>query len=292
MTANARSVSAARLVPALEAIAGIAVLSGMDAIIKDVAARYPTFEVAFLRFAAGSLAVMLLVAILRPGWPSRETLTVNGARAFLVVMTACCFFYALGTLPLAETLALSFLSPVFMALFGALILREAVDRRIVVALGAGFLGMMVIVFGAAGTREYGDTALLGAAAAVVSALSYALAMVLLRARAGKDALVVIVAVQNVVPAVILLAPASYVWSAPAASDWPLFGVIGAMGVAGHLLLARAFAKAEAARLAPLEYTGLIWAVVLGYLFFAEIPTPTTLLGAGLIVAGAIAATRR
>jgi S-adenosylmethionine uptake transporter len=63
-------------------------------------------------------------------------------------------------------------------------------------------------------------------------------------------------------------------------------------VAGHLLLARAYAKAEAARLAPLEYTALLWAVVLGLVFFGEVPSLATLGGAALIVGGALIASRR
>jgi len=275
-----------------EALAGIAVLSVMDALIKDVAARYPTFEVAFMRFVFGSLGILVVLAVARPGWPSRETVTVNGLRAVLVVMTATTFFYALSALPLAETLALSFLAPVFIALLGAAILRERLDRRVLGALGAGFAGMLVIVGGKIGGGGLSGASLLGAAAAVASAVTYALAMVLLRARAAKDPVVTIVALQNVVPALILGVPAALVWTTPNARDLGVFAVIGLLGVCGHLLLARAFAKAEAARLAPLEYTALIWAVGLGLVFFGETPTLATLGGAALIVGGAVIASRR
>jgi S-adenosylmethionine uptake transporter len=275
-----------------EAVAGIALLSVMDALIKGVAARYPVIEVAFVRFVVGSVVMMGVLAVVRPGRPSRETLLVNGGRAMLVVATAVSFFYALSVLPLAETLALSFLAPVFIALFGALILRERIDRRIAGALTAGFAGMLVIVSGKAGGGPMSGSALLGAVAAVVSAVTYALAMVLLRARAAKDPVVTIVALQNVVPAAILAIPAALVWVTPSARDAGLFVVIGLLAVCGHLLLARAFAKAEAARLAPLEYTAMVWAVLLGLVFFGEVPTLATMAGAGLIIGGALVASRR
>ncbi len=275
-----------------EAIAGIALLSAMDAIIKGVAARYPVAEVAFMRFAVGTLVMAGLLAIARPGRPSRETLVVNGGRAILVVATATSFFYALSTLPLAETLALAFLAPVFIAVFGAIILGERIDRRIAGALAAGFAGMLVIVSAKAGGGTLGGTALSGAIAAVLSAVTYALSMVLLRARAAKDPVVTIVALQNGVPALILAVPAAFVWVPPSGADAALFLAVGGLGVAGHLLLARAFAKAPAARLAPLEYTGLVWAVLLGLAFFGEVPTLATLAGAALIVGGALAASRR
>src|SRR4051812_45551947 len=99
------------------AAAAIAVLSTMDAVIKAMAARYPVFEVAFLRFAFGLVLSGAALALVRPGRPSRETVIANGGRAVLAVVTATSFFFALGQLPLAETLVLTFLSPMFVALF-------------------------------------------------------------------------------------------------------------------------------------------------------------------------------
>jgi S-adenosylmethionine uptake transporter len=273
-------------------VAGIAVLSIMDAVIKGLAARYPVLEITFARFACGSLVILLVVALARPGWPSRESLRANGLRAVLVVVTATSFFYALGTLPLAEALALSFLAPVFVALFAATLLKERIDRRVVGALASGFAGMAVIVGGKIGAGGGFEGSLLGAGAALLAAVTYALSMVLLRARARHDPVVTIVAIQNLGPALLLAGPAAWVWIPPSWSDGALLGLVGVLGVTGHLLLSRAYAKAEAARLAPLEYTALVWAVVLGLVGFGEVPTVWTLGGAGMIVAGALIASRR
>lgn len=273
-----------------EALAGLALLCAMDAVIKDVARRYPVFEIAFARYLFGSLVIGALAAIARPGWPSPETLRANGLRALLVVITATTFFYALARLPLAETVALSFLSPIFVALAANLILGEAVDRRVVSGIGAGFAGMVVIVAGKTGLSFEGS--FWGVAAVLLSAVTYALSMVLLRARAQTDPVVTIVAIQNVAPAAILLVPALLVWRPPSLADWGLLAFIGTLGVLGHLLMARAYAKAQAARLASLEYTALIWASLFGFAFFGEVPTVTTLAGAALIVVGAGVASRR
>lgn len=278
--------------PVLLAALGVGVLSCMDALIKHVAARHHTFEVAFLRYAIGLVFAGAVVALTRPGWPSRESLIVNGSRSFIVALTATCFFYALGALPLAETIALSFLSPVFLAIFGVVILREPVDGRIGAALAIGLTGMLVIVGPRLGAEGYAGSAALGALAALVSAVSYALAMTLLRARARHDPVVTIVFIQNIGPALILMIPALAVWETPAAGDWWVFLAIGAGGVAGHLLLAMAFARAEAARLAPLEYTALVWATLFGLIFYGEVPTPFVLAGAALIVGAAVATGRR
>jgi drug/metabolite transporter (DMT)-like permease len=274
----------------LEAASGIAFLSVMDGMIKGVAARYPTFELVFLRYLFGSLAILSLAALARPGWPSRETLKANGVRALLVVVTATSFFYALGALPLAETLALSFLSPIFVALFAAALLRETIDARIVAGLGLGLVGMAIIVWGKSGGAFGGSIS--GVMAVLLSALTYALSIVMLRARAQRDAIINIVAIQNAGPCLFVAGPAAWVWVAPTPVDWAVIASIGLLGAAGHLMLARAYSRAEAARLAPLEYTALIWAIILGLAFYGEIPTAATLGGAALIMAGTLISARR
>lgn len=280
-----------RALAAVEAAAGIAVLSLMDAIIKGLAARYPVFQIAFVRYLVGSAAMLAVVALARPGWPSRETLRTNGVRALLVVATAVTFFYALGVLPLAETLALSFISPILVAVLGSVMLGEAVPRQVAAAMALGFLGMGVVVAGQVGPGGEGRS-LLGIAAVLVSALTYALSMVLLRARAQRDPVLTIVAIQNVGPALVLAGPSAWVWTPASAPDWALLCVIGLLGVAGHLLMSRAYARAEAARLAVMEYTALIWALVFGFVGFGEVPGLVTMAGAALIVGGSILATRK
>ncbi len=100
--------------PIVRMSAAIAVLSVMDAVIKGMAAYYPVFQVAFLRFLCGSVIAVGAACILRPGWPSRETVVANSMRAVVAVVTALSFFYALSQLPLAETLLRSFLAPLFI----------------------------------------------------------------------------------------------------------------------------------------------------------------------------------
>ena len=81
---------------------------------------------------------------MRPGWPGRETVIFNATRSLLVVVVATTFFYALSVLPLAEAIALSFVSPLFMVLFGVLLLGERIDSRIGIAIAAGLAGMLLI----------------------------------------------------------------------------------------------------------------------------------------------------
>jgi S-adenosylmethionine uptake transporter len=277
--------------PALRATAGIAFLSVMDAVIKAMAAHYPTFQVAFLRFACGSLVVAAVVIAMRPGWPSRETVIANGMRSVVAVLTATTFFYALGELPLAETLVLSFMAPMFVALFGVILLKERVDGRIIAALVAGFAGTLVVVLGGSGEGA-AERSWTGVAAALASAVLYALSVVLLRQRAQRDKYIHIVVFQNIGPMLLVSPFGLAVWQPPTLPHLGWFLVMGVLGVIGHVLLTTAFAKAEAARLAPLEYTALIWAALIGYASFGEVPTLATFAGAVLIIGAALMASRR
>ncbi len=284
--------------PVLECLIGIALLSIMDAMIKGLVATLPVIEVAFLRYVVGSCVMIGIAAVRQPGWPRPDTIRANAVRAILVVVTATCFFYALGVLPLAETLILSFVSPLFTALLAVLLLGERLNGRILAAIAAGFGGVLIIVLGSHTGGEgpastgLGGHSLWGVAAVLVSALTYSASNVLLRARAQRDPLLLIVLIQNVAPGLMLAVPAWWFWQAPSGDESVRLVLVGLLGVGGHLFLARAYAGAEAIRLAPLDYTALLWAVVIGFFAFAEIPTVWAFLGAVLILAGAFIGSRR
>ncbi len=229
------------------------VLTLMDALIKTLTVRYPVLEIAFLRFVAGSVWAIVAFFLQAPEWPSRDTLRYNALRSMLAVGAATTFFYGLSVLPMAEAMALSFIAPVFIALFGVVLLKERFDPRLGIALAAGLVGMYIIVGGQLGSRPYSAEAWLGAVAVLVSSVFYALVIIILRSRANRDPLPTIVLMQNVIPAIVLAGPGIYVWKALNASDIWIFGLIGLLGVGGHTLLAHAFRRAEAARLAPVHY---------------------------------------
>jgi S-adenosylmethionine uptake transporter len=134
--------------------------------------------------------------------------------------------------------------------------------------------------------------LIGAAAVLFSAVAYALNIIVLRHRATRDPLAQIILFQNLGPTLILLVPALWVWVTPTLADLVQFAICGALGVVAHTMLAHAFARIEAATLAPIGYVTLVWGVLLGFLFFAEVPGLATVAGAALIVVGTLITQRR
>ena len=270
----------------LLAVAAEGLLTLMDALIKALSARYPTLQIAFLRFGFGLLGAAVYAAWSRPGWPTREATLYNGLRALLIVVTATTFFFALARLPLADAIALGFISPALTALFGVALLGERFDWRIAVALAGGFAGMLLIVGGKVGGAGLSGEVLVGAAAVVLSAVGYALNIIMLRHRATRDPLSQIVLFQNLGPALLLALPVLWVWTPLTLADTLVFALLGTLGVTAHTMLAHAFARIEAARLAPVGYVTLVWGVLFGFVFFAELPGLATLAGAALIVLGA------
>jgi len=276
----------------LLAVAAEGLLTLMDATIKALSARYPTLQIAFLRYGFGLIGAAIYTAWNRPGWPTREATLHNGMRALLMVATATTFFFALARLPLADAIALSFISPALTALFGVVLLGERLDWRVVVALVGGFAGMLLIVGGGLGSAGMSDDVMIGAAAVLISTVGYSLSIILLRHRATRDPLSQIVLIQNLGPALILVLPAAWVWTSPTPYDYALFAFLGTLGVTAHTMLAHAFARIEAARLAPVGYVTLVWGILFGFLFFAEVPGLATLAGAALIVLAMLISQRR
>jgi drug/metabolite transporter (DMT)-like permease len=286
-----------RTSPSTAFVVGLAIIAEglltlMDAMIKSLAPHYSAIEIAFLRYAFGMIGAVVYAFATRPGWPSGEAAIYNGVRAVLIVFTATTFFFALGKLSLADAIAMSFISPALTAVLGVLLLSERLDWRIMIGLVGGFLGMLLIVGGKLGGAGLDRGVLLGAIAVLLSAIGYSLNVIMLRHRATRDPLAQIILFQNVGPALILALPALWVWSTPPIADLVQFAVLGTIGVIAHTMLAHAFARVEAARLAPVGYVTLVWGVLFGFLFFAEVPSLATLMGAALIVVGTLLAQRR
>ena len=268
--------------PVVVAGLGILFLSCMDAAMKAVSAAYPLSEVVGLRYATGTVFSVALFAATGGTLPGRTALLRNLFRAVVVLLTASCFFTAIARLPLAEAIALTFLAPLFLSLLGRLILSEPIPPRIVLGLVLGLTGVVVIGAGQRLEAAHAFDAI-GIAAAVSCAFFYALSNVLVRKQSGSDSVYTIVALSNVF--VLLLASPMMVsrWEAPSGPHVAIFVGAGLLGTCGHLCLAWAYARAPAGKLGILEYSAFVWASLLGFVFFAEIPTLQTLAGAAIII---------
>ncbi|HRJ70100.1 MAG TPA: DMT family transporter [Beijerinckiaceae bacterium] len=278
-----------RAKPILLALAAIGLFAVMNVLIKHLSFYYDTLQVAFVRYLSAGLVALLWVWRMRPGWPAIDVVEGNVLRGVLSLATGLSFFYALALLPLADAIALSFLAPVFMMIFSSLFLKERPGLLGLLAIAFGFAGMLVMLWG---KLESDGRSLWGVSASVFSAVTYALSMILLRSRAQRDPVALIVFFQSWIPALLIAPMAGTAWEPLAYQDIAPFAALGVLGVTAHLLMATAYSRASAATLAPIEYSALIWAALLGFFIFAEMPTWRTLAGAALIVAGSLLTSRR
>ena len=269
---------------------GIAALSGMDALGKRVAADYSVFEMLAIRSTValvlilGYLAARGQLGALRTAQPGGHAL-----RALCGLVAFVCFYASLRHLPLADAVAIAFASPFLITALGRFVLKEEVTTRQWLAIAVGFLGMLVIV--RPGASGFHPAALL----VVVCSFAYAGLMILTRWMTRPHR-----------PPETNSAFVFYMLSGQAAAGWlvtvtrwrtpdaPAFlemAGMGVLGIIGNFGLAQAFRVAPVATVAPFEYTGLIWAVVLGSVLFGDVPTPAFWVGAAIIVWAGLQAVR-
>ncbi len=264
--------------------AGIVVLCSMDATAKALGAHLPTFEIVFVRFIGAAIWLVLWIWLSRGAWPKRSNLGRHITRGALFTVTAFMFFYAVSHLPLAIAAALAMTAPVYVTGLGMLALREPVRLQPVIALVLGGIGSAIIVFGGGDAVTGGSADILAWGAAILAPLCYALTLVLLKHHSGDESAAAITLAQSVVAAAFTLPLAASNFVIPTGIVAAQAVLIGILGAGGFLLLINGLKRVPVSVFAVLDYTGLIWAAVFGWLFFAEVPGVELYLGGALIIA--------
>jgi S-adenosylmethionine uptake transporter len=279
------------IAPFLAACAAVALYSAMDAVMKGLTLEIGAYNALLWRYMAGALmgAIAMLAAHRR--WPARYVLRIHLLRGTVVAFLALSFFWGVARVPLAEALALSFIAPLIALYLAALLLKERIGQGAMIASVLGLVGV-VIILGGKLQDDYDSEAIWGAAAILFSAVLFAYNLILQRQQAQLASPIEIAFFQNMIVMVILALAAPLLAIVPRPEHvLPIAGA-ALLAFASLLLLSWAYARAEAQKLIPIEYTAFIWAAILGWLMFREPLTITTFAGAALIVAGCILAARR
>jgi drug/metabolite transporter (DMT)-like permease len=263
-------------------VMAVASLSCMDALGKRVAAEYSVFQMLAIR---STIALAILTAWLA----ARGQLTVlhtsqlggHALRSVCGLVAFVSFYAALRHLPLADAVAVAFGSPFLVTALARVILKEPVGARRWIAIAVGFLGMLIIV--RPGADAFRPATLL----VLLSALSYALLMLLARGmtRPGRphESTFAFVFYMLAGQAAAGWLVTIRTWRAPEAAALAEMAAMGVLAILGNYGLAYAFRTAPVATVAPFEYTGLIWAVVLGAVLFGDFPTTSFWVGAAVII---------
>ncbi|MCC6720133.1 MAG: DMT family transporter [Acetobacteraceae bacterium] len=269
---------------------GVFVFSLSNALAKWLTGGYPVGEILFAR----SVVVLLVLA----GFITRDDLRamrqggrfgLHAWRGLLSAVEVVCFYWAIVELPLAGGTTIYLAAPIYVTALAAIFLREDVGWRRWCAVLAGFGGVLVAL-------QPGGLALnIYTLVSLAGSFMYAASLVITRRLRGTPTTLLVTA--QVVPLLLITAasawpiqqPTSLVggWLLPGWRDAAILGLVGLLSMVGYLCINRGIQMAPASAVTPFNYTSIVWASILGYLVFGEVPTAALLAGATIIVAAGL-----
>ncbi|MEQ8369704.1 MAG: DMT family transporter [Alphaproteobacteria bacterium] len=270
----------------------ITLFAFQDAMTKWVAALYPVTQVMFLRSIFSLVPLALLIwALGGIGTIRFARLPLHMARSAVLLASIVLWFYALKLLPLATAMTIGYAGALFMTALSVPMLGEKVGPRRWAALLVGFAGVIIAVrpfstdLSAAGVT-------LGGLIAVGSAATFALAMILTRRLSATNSTSSIMLFQTGATLLLTAITLPFIWQAVVAFDLWILVAMGISGVVAQFCIVQAFRYGEVSILAPIEYSGLVWGVLLGWLIWSDIPAAPVFAGGGIIILSCLYIARR
>jgi drug/metabolite transporter (DMT)-like permease len=259
-------------------LTGIAGFAVMDAIIKWLTADYSVAQVVALRSWFG-LPLLCLFALYEGGLKTLRTRRplVHLGRYLLVLALSFSFFWALSQMKLVDAIAITFAAPIFITALSVPLLKEPVGLHRWFAIGIGFCGVLIMLRPGMGVFQWAALVVLG------SAVVYALLMITTRAFKSTESTASLMLYPQLGMSLTGIVLAPYFWVTPGLGDLGLFALAGLFGSVGVMCLTHAFRLGPAAVISPFEYSALIWATLLGFLLWGELPDKYTLVGAGFVI---------
>ncbi|MEM1237720.1 MAG: DMT family transporter [Pseudomonadota bacterium] len=266
----------------LLALVAFALFSTHDVVVKFLGESYSPFQIVFFSVLFGfPVATILLLRDETPGTLIPQHPWWVAARTVAAVVTGASAFYAFSVLPLAQTYAIIFASPLLITLLSVPMLGEKVGLRRGLAVLVGLVGVLVVL-------RPGSTQLeLGHLAALACAVSGAFASIVVRKIGREERSIVLILYPLVANFMVMGALLPLVYVPMPVGHLGLFFAIAAMAMAAMLCLIAAYTHGEAAIVAPMQYSQILWAAAYGFVFFNELPQWNTALGAGIIIASGV-----
>jgi drug/metabolite transporter (DMT)-like permease len=261
----------------------------MGALVRYVGDRVPIGEQVFARSILALIPLLIMLAWRREIGPAlrMKSPTRHFTRALTGIGAMILMFLGLHRLPLADSTAISFVAPLFNVALAAIFLGEVVRLWRWSAVFAGFAGVLVMLSPHLGATAMTSSAAIGAIMTLVGAFLVAAAMTQVRAMTDTETTASLVFSFQLFAAAVglLMLPWTWIWPTPG-DALALLG-IGVLGGVAQILLTDSYRHAPASVVAPFSYTAMIWAVLLGYFMFGELPDATVLLGAAIVVAAGL-----
>jgi len=267
-------------------MAAVLALTGMFAVGKHVAVTgLPVMEIAMFRMVTSLM--FYLPWLIRHGAAGMrsERLAAHFWRGFLGATSLFCMMYAVAHLILADAMVLGFTIPLWSILLSSLFLGERLRLQRSVATVAGFAGVVLVVQPQGGITWAALVALLGA----ILASGAIITMKDLTRTEPADRIVVYF---FIIGTLVLIGPAIYVWRWPTPQQWGWLVLLGLFGASGQTFLTRAYAAGEVTIIAPLDFTRIIIAGIIGFVVFKELPDMWSFVGTAVIITSCAYIVRR
>lgn len=273
-------------------VLAVLTIPSMDAVAKFISGDVSPGQIAWTQFLFLMLFMLPFARASAGSWramiPPRPRL--NALRGPIHAIASFLFFGAIATMPLADALALAFVQPLFLTALSPIFLGERIGYRRWIAVGAGFVGALIIVRPGGGV--FGWTAALPLA----SALIFSFFLIITRKVATASSATVTHCFAGLTGVLFMtgamavgsqfdFAPLKATW--PSASIWLLLALASLIGTVAHLFLLHGYARAPASTLAPIHYLEIVSATALGYLVFGDFPGRWTWVGLAIVVCAGI-----
>jgi drug/metabolite transporter (DMT)-like permease len=278
------------------ALLGMSAFTPIFAAGKLAGGVLPIVALVWLRFAGGAATILCVASVkkvplhkqISPLWK------LHLMRAVCGVGGLACAVYAASVMPLADATAIGLTKGIFAIALAGLILKELVTGKHWIAGAMSMLGAYLVVQSADNVAQNSEMALVGAIAAIASALFMAAESLIMRYIAQREDTVTILAYVNVFAALFLAVPVIWliVQDGIAMSDLLAFAWLGPLAVIGQSFNISAYRRAGAATLAPAFYSTVVLSALFGYAVWGEVPGPEALVGALLILTGGAVLTLR
>jgi drug/metabolite transporter (DMT)-like permease len=263
----------------------------MSAGLKIVSARYPTGEIVFFRSFFAMIPLFAWLVWRGDLVNAVRTDNVKGhfVRGFIGTLSMSLSFSALSYLPLHDSIAIGYASPLIVVILAAFILKEQIRIYRWSAVGVGFIGVIIMLTPylnapfLSGELTAGPT--IGAGLALLAAFTAAFATIQVRRLTTTEKTGAIVFYFFLMSSGLALCTVAFGWHLPPRDDFLLFLFAGILGGIGQILLTQSYRHADTSIIAPFEYTTMIWALLFGWFVFGDLPGRTVVIG-GIIVAAA------
>lgn len=260
---------------------GTALFTFNDALGKWMVASVAVGQLLFIRSAAA--LVVLLPMVHKAGWRKTFVLAQPGRHALrlgFIVIEVACFYLSVRYLPLADVMSVYQATPLIVTILAIPLLGETVGWRRGLAVGIGFIGVLLVL------QPEGGVFTAPALIALGGSVAYGLMMIVTRQLRETSALSLIV-YHTLAVGLAGLLTLPWGWAEVDPMGVVYLVLIGVVATAAHACVNQGLRLAPAAVVVPYTYTSLLWAILLGWLFFADLPTPLMLIGAGIIVASGL-----